>query len=153
MKKLMIVGVLLVMATALFAQAKVVPNATPNKDSRTVWQGNGSGDTPDLTYHLEIWGRDSTSEDVISVAAAKLLEFRKYGAVGFLVHATDGYFVALYATPAYEPQLTFQNTTKKYGLVSTTKAAIREALAGRTFREHITRAEFLDDLTIVYNGL
>jgi hypothetical protein len=144
MKKLAIMGVLLVMSVALFAQTR---------DSRSVWQGTGEGDTSNLTYHLEVWGRNNKNDDALAAATPKLLELRRYGAVAFLVHATDGYLVALYATPSYEPQLVLPNTTKKFGIVSNSKTGLREALAGRTFRQHITKSEFLDDLTEVYNGL
>jgi hypothetical protein len=144
MKKLIIMGVLLVMSVALFAQTR---------DSRSVWQGTGEGDTSNLTYHLEVWDRHNKTDDPLAPVTTKLLELRKYGAVGFLVHATDGYLVALYASPSYDPQLVIPNTTKKYVLVSNSKSGIREALAGRTFREHITKSSFLDDLAVVYNGL
>jgi hypothetical protein len=119
----------------------------------TVWQGTGEGDTAPLTYHLEIWARAENTPDVLAEATPKLLELRQYGAVAFLVHAKDGYIVALYATPEYDPQLVLEDTTKKYGIVSNTKAGIREALAGKTFRYHITKSSFLADLAIAYNGL
>jgi hypothetical protein len=143
MKKLTIMGVLLVMAAALFAQ---------NRDSRTVWQGTNEGVTPNLTYHLEVWERTSTADDPLTAVTPKLQELRRYGALAFLVHARDGYLVALYASPSYEPQLVIPNTTKKYGVVANSKATIREALSSRTFREHITRSAFLEDLSIVYNS-
>jgi hypothetical protein len=144
MKKFTTMAALLIVTAALFAQ---------NKDSRSVWQGTGEGDTTNLTYHLEIWARAEDTADVLPEVTPKLLELRKYGAVAFLVHAKDGYVVALYASPSYEPQLDLPNTTKKFGVVANTKASIREALVGKTFRYHITKPEFLNDLNVAYNGL
>ena len=144
MKKLTIMGVLLVMTAALFAQTR---------DSRTVWQGTGEGKTSDLIYHLEVWDRNDKSDDPLPSVSSKLLELRNNGSLAFLVHAADGYIVALYAAPSYEPQLAIANTTKKYIVATNSKEVIREALASRNFRQHITKSSFLEDLSLAYNGL
>jgi hypothetical protein len=118
-----------------------------------VWQGTGEGIASDLAYHLEVWDRNDKNDDPLPSVTSKLMELRKNGALAFLVHAADGYVVALYAAPSYEPQLTIPNTKKKYVVATNSKEVIREALASRNFRQHITKSSFLEDLSLAYNGL
>jgi hypothetical protein len=145
MKKIFLMGVMLIaLAIGAFAQ---------NKDNETVWQGDGTPITGELIYHLEIYDNPS-STDTLAQVNAKLLDFRKYGAVGYLVHGTDGYIVALYANSEWKPGLEMPSgVTRIYGIATATKNSIREALDGGIFREKVKRASFIADLNIVYGGL
>jgi hypothetical protein len=123
------------------------------QDSSVVVRWDGTSITAPLIYHLEVWDQRGAVTD-ISGFLTPVNDLRKYGSVCFLIHADNGYIVALYASPNWEPGLQRpQGVEPKFSAAGDSKEVIRNLLDSRAFKTHITRAQFLTDLETTYAGL
>jgi hypothetical protein len=144
MKKFFGITFFLLLAGLLFAQAK---------DSRVVAPWDGTGITTPLVYHLEVWDQAGKETD-IGQFLNPLNNLRKYGPVTFLIHANNGYIVALYASPNWESALQKpQGVSSRYTVAGDSKEIIRSELDSKLFKRYITRSQFLIDLETTYAGL
>jgi hypothetical protein len=146
MKKFL--GVLVVFFVLLAGQV-----FAQSRDSSVVVQWDGSDITAPLIYHLEVWDQRGAETD-IAPFLNPINGLRKNGPVTFLIHANNGYIVALYASTGWEPSLTKpQGVTSKYTVAGDSKEIIRSELDSRLFKRYITRSQFLRDLETTYTGL
>ena len=123
------------------------------QDSSVVVRWDGTSITDPLIYHLEVWDQRGQETD-ISGFLSPVNDLRKYGSVCFLIHSDNGYIVALYASPNWEPGLQKpQGVQPKYSAAGDSKEVIRSLLDSRAFKSHITRPQFLTDLEVTYAGL
>jgi hypothetical protein len=141
-------SLLILMAALLsglaFAQAQ---------DSRVVTHWDGTDITVPLIYHLEVWDQRGAETD-IGPFLNPINDLRKYGAVSFFIHANNGYIVALYATPNWEPALKKpEGVASVYTVAGDSKDIIRSELDSKLFKRYITRSQFLADLEATYAGL
>ncbi|GHV62323.1 hypothetical protein AGMMS49587_08830 [Spirochaetia bacterium] len=144
MKKVIAVVFFALLAGQLFAQIR---------DSSVVVQWNGADISTPLIYHLEVWDQHGAETD-IAPFLSPINDLRKYGPVTFLIHANNGYIVALYASPNWESTLQKpQGVTSKYTVAGDSKQIIRSELDSKLFKTYITRSQFLSDLETTYAGL
>ncbi|GHU61631.1 hypothetical protein FACS189445_3850 [Spirochaetia bacterium] len=122
-------------------------------DSSVVARWDGTAITTPLIYHLEVWDQRGATTD-ISGFLTPVNDLRKYGSVCFLIHADNGYIVALYASATWEPGLQRpQGVAPKYSAAGDSKQIIRSLLDSKEFKSYITRSRFLSDLESTYTGL
>jgi hypothetical protein len=144
MKKIIGIVFFVLAAGLLFGQAK---------DSRVVTHWDGTNITTPLIYHLEVWDQRGAETD-IGPFLNPLNDLRKYGAVSFFIHANNGYIVALYASPNWEPSLQKPEGVRSvYTVAGDSKDIIRSELDSKLFKRYITRSQFLTDLETTYAGL
>ncbi|GHV77494.1 hypothetical protein AGMMS49942_23150 [Spirochaetia bacterium] len=146
MKKFVGLVFFVLVFSQVFAQEKV-------QDSSIVVRWDGTSITTPLIYHLEVWDQHGGETD-ISGFLTPVNSLRKYGSVCFLIHSDNGYIVALYASPSWEPGLQKpQGVGPKYSAAGDSKDVIRSLLDSRVFKSHITRSQFLADLEVTFAGL
>jgi hypothetical protein len=144
MKKFLGIVFFVLLTGLLFAQAQ---------DSRVVTHWDGAEITAPLIYHLEVWDQRGTETDIGSFLNP-LNDLRKFGPVTFLIHAHNGYIVALYASDKWEPSLQKpQGVTSRYTIAGDTKETIRSELDSKLFKRYVTRSQFLRDLEATYTEL
>jgi hypothetical protein len=132
---------------------QVFAQAAKTQDSSVVARWDGTSITSTLVYHLEVWDQRGAETD-IGPFLAPLNDLRKYGPVTFLIHANNGYIVALYASPNWEPALEKpQGVVSRYAAAGDSKQIIRSLLDSKVFKSYITRSQFLTDLETAYAGL
>ncbi|GHV78655.1 hypothetical protein AGMMS49944_04460 [Spirochaetia bacterium] len=123
------------------------------QDSSVVVRWDETPISGSLIYHLEVWDQRGSETD-ISGFLNPVNDLRKYGPVCFLIHANNGYIVALYANTTWEPGLQRpQGVEPKYSAAGDTKQIIRSLLDSKEFKSYITRSRFLSDLESTYAGL
>jgi hypothetical protein len=146
MKKFSLLILLMVLLSAFaFAQK--------TQDSSVVVRWNGASITTPLVYHLEVWDQRGAVTDIGSFLTP-INDLRKYGPVAFLIHANNGYIVALYASPSWESALQKpQGVTSRYTAVGDSKQIIRNALDSSEFKRYITRSQFRTYLETTFAGL
>ena len=147
MKKFLSVVFFILAAGMMFAQQ------TKTQDSSVVVRWDGTTIAEPLIYHLEVWDQRGEETDINGfLDPIKVL--RKYGPVTFLIHADNGYIVALYATTTWEPGLQRpRGVEPKYSAAGDSKQIIRSLLDSKAFKGYITRPQFLNDLETTYAGL
>ncbi|GHT60094.1 hypothetical protein FACS1894109_17220 [Spirochaetia bacterium] len=145
MKKFSLLVLMMVaLAGLVFAQTR---------DSSVVVQWDGTSLPDSLVYHLEVWDQRGQETD-IAPFLNPINGLRKYGPVTFLIHANNGYIVALYASPSWESSLTKpQGVVSRYTVTGDSKEIIRSELDSKLFKRYITRSQFLTDLEATYAGL
>ncbi|GHU89528.1 hypothetical protein FACS189476_08640 [Spirochaetia bacterium] len=145
MKKFSLLILMMVaLAGLVFAQTQ---------DSSVVVRWDGTSITTPLIYHLEVWDQRGQKTDIAQFLNP-INGLRKYGPVTFLIHADNGYIVALYASTSWEPGLQRpQGVEPKYSGAGDSKQIIRSLLDSRLFKTYITRSQFLIDLETTYAGL